>query len=164
MRKSYLVSKTNLLYSDLKLGNIISVNGHNYIIIHAYRQGNAALQLTLMCNECGKISNYGTIYKSAKTIYNDILDFETSSDKKKVFCDYHIKKSIRSSRYIWKSRKFELFYYTKRNQNTLCEEWKNNKKSFEDFMISNNYADGVSARRINPNKPFGPNNIVFVKK
>lgn len=164
MNKTSHFLGTGIVYNDFKLGNIISVNGHKYIIITIPKLKSG--YFAILCTDCGKISKFKAVSSAVKTICNDIIDFETSSDKEKVFCDYHsciFTNISKNKAYNWKSKKLRMFYNNIVTRKVICKEWKNDRESFENFILSKNYIDGYSKlRRINYNKPFGPDNIRII--
>ena len=68
---------------------------------------------------------------------------------------YKVLNTMKYRCYNEKSTKYK--YYGEKGI-TICDEWLNDFKSFEQWAISNGYKKGLSIDRINPNGNYEPNN------
>ena len=70
---------------------------------------------------------------------------------------------------VWQTMKQRCYYPKNKDFNnygargiTVCDEWKNNFKSFYTWAIENNYREGLQIDRINVNGNYEPSNCRFV--
>lgn len=74
-------------------------------------------------------------------------------------CEKCVKKQRSSKTKKYHNEKIRNKYC--RLKNELCDEWKNNYESFEKYFLKNKYAINNRLVRIDKNKPFSPENILF---
>lgn len=119
-----------------------------------------------VCIECGfeKFSHYGKIKKPIITTCSHI-------DQNNQYKHYENNWENRRIGNIFSGMKRRCYSHGHKDYNRygargikICDEWLNNPKSFEDWSLSNGYADNLIIDRINEDKDYCPENCEWTPR
>lgn len=145
---------------DKLVGTIVGIYEIQYLLDHRAPDGHKLYHAK--CTTCGfetdaKLSNIKAPKKCAhKCLGGYYRPSSVGYTQKRL---QHILRNMRSRCYSPKDKNYE--WYGAKGV-TICDEWLQNPKSFEDWALSNGYQYDLTIDRINPSLGYSPDNCRWI--